>query len=104
MAAEYIAASAASEIVIVMRNILAELGCKEQEATPLYGDNSACCAVAQDSLAKSKHVEIHVHWLQDLIARNRIKMIKCTSKEQLADILTKPLCPTLFKELSAQIG
>lgn len=63
MAAEYIAASAAGEMVVAMRNILEELRIGETKLTLLYEDISACCAVAQDSLTKSKHDEIHVHWL-----------------------------------------
>jgi hypothetical protein len=104
MAAEYIAASMAAEQILSIRNILHELGFTQETPTPLFEDNAAMRKVAQDELLPSKHVELHAHWLQNQVALNRIQIVACRSKDQIADIFTKALPRVQFCELRSKLS
>lgn len=53
---------------------------------------------------KLRHVDIHNHWLREKARTGEIKVSYVTSKEQLADGLTKSLPIAQFKEWKTRIG
>jgi hypothetical protein len=46
--------------------------------------------------ARTKHVEVDYHFVRDRVAKKKIQVRFISSKDQLADVLTKPLSSTLF--------
>ena len=69
--------------------------------TPLiiYTDNEAAKAIAKnDQLhSRTKHIDIKHHFIRDEIEKERIKIEWISTKEQLADLLTKKLSNDQFK-------
>ena len=63
-------------------------------------DNQSAVASTQSKKfnARSKHIDIRYHFIKESIKNNEVKMNWVPTSEQLADILTKPLGPTLFKK------
>lgn len=59
----------------------------------LYCDNQSALALAQHDTkhARTKHIDVHMHFIRDLIADGIIRVTWIESKLMLADILTKPL-------------
>ena len=47
--------------------------------------------------AKTKHIDIQYHFVREKIQEGTISLNYIPTKEQLADILTKGLNPSLFK-------
>jgi hypothetical protein len=47
--------------------------------------------------AHTKHIEIDFHFVRDLIAQNKLYVNYLSNRDQLADLLTKPLSATWFQ-------
>ena len=60
---------------------------------PIYSDNQACIALAKDPVAHSrtKHIDVHYHYIRELVAREKTAVEYCSIIDMIADILTKPL-------------
>jgi hypothetical protein len=46
---------------------------------------------------KSKHIEIQYHYICDMVQRGAVKLQYVGIDEQVADVLTKPLCRIKFE-------
>nr|GEZ18697.1 ribonuclease H-like domain-containing protein [Tanacetum cinerariifolium] len=69
-----------------IRNLLRELHTPLSSATIVYCDN------------RTKHIEIDIHYVLDLVATGRDRVLHVPSRFQYADIFTKGLPSTLFDE------
>ena len=56
-------------------------------------------ALAENPLssARSKHIDVRLHFVRELLRAKKIDILFVASKEQHADILTKSLAATPFK-------
>ena len=52
---------------------------------------------------RTKHIEIDCHFVRELVQQGVLKLIHGRSKQQLADLLTKPLAAPLFQDLKAKM-
>ena len=59
----------------------------------VFEDNEGAKALAENPLssARTKHIDVRYHFLRELVKRNEIAIRHVQSKDQHADILTKPL-------------
>ena len=91
--AEYVAASSASAEIVWLRSLLAELGFQYDAPTPLFLDNrgAIATALAQVNHSRTKHIDIHHHYIRDHVADKTIKVIHVPSNDNLADLFTKAL-------------
>jgi hypothetical protein len=46
---------------------------------------------------RSKHIEIHYHFICDMVQRGALKLQYISTDEQVADVLTKPLSHLKFE-------
>ena len=53
---------------------------------------------------KPKHIRVRYHFLRELTKEGVIKLVYCSTKEQLADIMTKPLKMTSFQRIREAFG
>lgn len=53
---------------------------------------------------RSKHIDVHFHFLRDLVKDGVVELSHCSSQEQVADILMKPLKLELFLKLQSLLG
>jgi len=49
-------------------------------------------------------IQDFIHFLRDLTKDGTVKLVYCKSKEQITDILTKPLKAETFLKLRALLG
>ena len=103
--AEYVALSEAGSEAIWLRLLLKELG-HPQESTCIYIDNNASNDWAHDAEKhqRTKHIDIHHHYIRELVDNKQIVVLRVDSKENTADILTKPLGSVLFNKHLKGLG
>ena len=97
--AEYVAASCAAQEAVHLRNVLNDLGQTQIEPTMIYCDNKGAIQLASNTVTKSrsKHIDIQIHFVRELVERKLVKFQYIPSKNNVADILTKPLGKTKFE-------
>jgi hypothetical protein len=101
--AEYIAMAFTGQEIVWLRALLGELGYTQEEATVLHGDNQPALAIAKDDVhhQRTKHIDIRHHWIRELIAAGKVRMLYVPSECNVADPLTKPLGSVAFLRLRA---
>ncbi|PKU59323.1 Retrovirus-related Pol polyprotein from transposon TNT 1-94 [Dendrobium catenatum] len=53
--------------------------------------------------ARTKHIEIDYHFIREHISSGAIQLTHLSSKDQIADILTKSLSPARFNDLRSKL-
>ena len=112
--AEIIALSTALREVIFLQNLLEELRehhfpipfTKPQIKCRTFEDNAACIEVANSEpkiRPRTKHLAVRLFHFRDHVERDRISIEHVSSRDQLADIFTKPLPKEQFKRLRDSI-
>ena len=72
----------------------------------LLCDNESAIKIAYNPVlhAKTKHIEIRNHFIREHIARGDIELSFVGTKDQLADIFTKPLDEARFREFRHELN
>ncbi|KAJ8468724.1 hypothetical protein ONZ45_g17140 [Pleurotus djamor] len=106
MEAETMGLSHGARELIWLRTLLTELGFPPGGPSILKADNQAAIAFAHDSgqHARSKHISIQHYFVRERIISEEIKVIYCSSKDNLADLLTKALPLPRHQFLIEQVG
>ena len=104
--AEYVALSRATQEVLWLRQMLADIGFPQRSPTVVYEDNAAALIMANTPVttARSKHIDIRHHFLRECITNQQIRLVPCASINMIADLLTKPLTYSRFKILCNDLG
>ena len=104
--AEFISAASSACQVVWMRRILQELKHVQHKATMVYCDNVSTIKLFRNPVmhGRSKHIDVRFHFLRDLIKEGVVDLVQCSSQEQIANILTKPLKLDLFTRLRGLMG
>ena len=92
--AEYMAAADACKEAVWLRRLLSDFGFEQSRPTVIYEDNEACMVLATDEGTlheRSKHIDIRHHFLREKVSSGDVVLVPCTTKEMVADLLTKPL-------------
>ncbi|CAK9820237.1 Retrovirus-related Pol polyprotein from transposon TNT 1-94 [Anthophora quadrimaculata] len=102
---EYIALAHGVKDAIWLRHMLNELDvvCN---IVPVFVDNQAAIKIAGNSEnhKRSKHIDVKYHFTRDVVNRGEIEIKYVQSKEQLADIFTKPLQKQQFCYLREKLN
>jgi hypothetical protein len=81
-----------SEIICV-EALLRELGVKQNSSSVLWCHNIGATYLSLNPVfhARTKHIEIDYHFVHERVAQRLLRIQFIPSKDQLADILIKPL-------------
>ncbi|PKU71327.1 Retrovirus-related Pol polyprotein from transposon TNT 1-94 [Dendrobium catenatum] len=103
---EYRSLVALAADVIWIRRILEDFGISQDSPTDLFCDNTSTIALANNPVfhARTKHIEIDHRFVRDHILKGTIRVLPISSKEQVADILTKSLSTPRFHELRLKLN
>ena len=111
--AEYIALSSALREVIAIMNLLTELranGFPALHDTPhvicrVFEDNKSCLEIATNhkSRPRTKHLAVRLHHFRSYVKAKLINIEHVSTKDQIADIFTKPLPRPQFRVLRDQL-
>jgi hypothetical protein len=89
-----------------MRRILEKIGHKQEGSTTIMSDNSSAIKLSKNPVmhGRSKHIDVRFHFLRDLVKDGVIKSEFCGTKDQIADVMTKPLKLEHFLRLRQMLG
>ena len=104
--AEYSAAVHATKQVLWTRHLYQELDLPMDTPSIVQSDNQAAIAISHhpEFHARTKHIDIEMHFLRDHVKEGTIDTIYVPSEENLADIFTKPLPKPLHCKFTEAIG
>jgi len=106
MEAEYVASANTTKEAIWLRTLLKEVGYPQSQATIVHADNQSAIALAQNPTShfRAKHIDIHFHFIQERIERNKIKLQYISTHQIVANILTKALPCEAFEKFREALG
>ena len=111
--AEYIALSQAMREVIPFMHLLQEINkvfsintSKAKFHCKVFEDNNSCISLATSEKfsPRTKHIALKYHHFRRYVIDKTIEILPIDTKEQLADILTKPLEEHLFLHLRKKLS
>ena len=90
---ELVALTLAAKEAIWQAKIFKALKGKECGVVVIYEDNAAAHIISENRKysERTKHIALRHFFVQDAVESGAVKVVKCTTHEQLADIFTKPL-------------
>jgi hypothetical protein len=104
--AEYIAASSDCTYALWLARFLGDLLGRETSAVQLMVDSKSALALAKNPVfhERSKHIRVRYHFIRRCLDEGSITASYINTKDQLADLLTKPLGRITFLGLCSRIG
>ncbi|KAH9779134.1 hypothetical protein KPL71_007611 [Citrus sinensis] len=104
--AEFVAGVACASQAIWIKRIFEKLSLEESKCTTIYCDNSSTIRLSKNPVlhGRSKHIDVRFHFLRDLTRDGVVELVFCETKDQLADVMTKPLTVDVFQKFRSQLG
>ena len=89
-----------------MKKTLQDIHVTCNETIPILCDNTSAISISKNPVmhSKTKHIPIKFHFLQEQVTEKNIKLEYIETKEQVADIFTKPLPSETFEYLREKLG
>ncbi|KAF7830116.1 Retrovirus-related Pol polyprotein from transposon TNT 1-94 [Senna tora] len=80
--------------------------CEEEYAVPLHCDNQSAIRLAENPVfhARTKHVEVHHHFLREKVLEEEVRMVQVKTENQVADVFTKSLSSSKIENMCYQLG
>uniref|UniRef100_A0A803PR46 Reverse transcriptase Ty1/copia-type domain-containing protein n=1 Tax=Cannabis sativa TaxID=3483 RepID=A0A803PR46_CANSA len=106
MESEYRALAQVTAEVAWIESLLKEIHFVLPSVPVVWCDNMSANALATNPVyhARTKHIELDVHFIRDKVLQKKIEIRHIASKDQIADCLTKVLTHPKFKELTDKLG
>ena len=104
--AEYIVAAACCTQVLWMKQTLQDIQVNYEEPISILCDNTSAINISKNLVlrSKTKHIPIKYHFLWEHVTDKHVKLEFVGTKEQVADIFTKPLPRETFEYLRDRLG
>ena len=104
--AEYVSLSIATQEAVWLRRLFRDIGANVSRPMCLNEDNLGALNLAKNSSfhARTKHIDIRFHFIRSMVDNKEIKINYCSTKEMIADVLTKGLDRTSFQKFRQAMG
>lgn len=105
--AEYRAMTEATMDALLYSRVLEELRMPLDHPVPMHSDNEAAIKWASGERTpykRSKHIDVAVHFIRDLVRDGRIKVPYVPTDENVSDGMTKPLGKIAFGKMVEMFG
>lgn len=105
MEAEYMAATLAAQESIWIKSLVGDMLHKVDYTMELFCDNESAIKLSSNPVfhRRTKHIEVHYHFVREKVMNKEIDLRKIHTKEQLTDIFTKALEKPLFEKFRGQL-
>ena len=89
-----------------MKQTLQNIHVTWKEPIPILCDNTSAISISKNPVmhSKTKHIPIKFHFLQEQVTEKNIKLEYTGTKDQVANIFTKPLPRETFEHLREKLG
>ena len=89
-------------VVVVLKSYYGLIVCK----IPIKFDNTSAINLSKNPIhhSRTKHIEIRHHFIRDHVLRGDVALEYINTKEQIADIFTKPLDKDQFGRIRGELG
>jgi hypothetical protein len=79
---------------------------KQNDPITINCDNTSAISISKNPVmhSKTKHIPIKYHFLRDQVTQRVVKIVYVDTKEQIADIFTKPFPRSTFENLRQKLG
>lgn len=103
---EYIVAAGAANQVIWLKKLMGDLNLYSALPTILHIDNKSTISITRNPVMheQTKHINIKFQEIRNAERSREIKLEYCSSRDQLADIMTKSLGNAKFEEMRSRLG
>ncbi|KAH9723693.1 hypothetical protein KPL70_007207 [Citrus sinensis] len=103
---EYRAAVMAAQESTWLIQLMNDLHQPVDYAVLLYCDNQSAIRLAENPVfhARTKHVEVHYHFVREKVLQKEIEMRQVKTDEQIADLFTKSLSVGKFEHFRRQLS
>ena len=93
-------------VTVWLQGILSEFDIGSNLSTFLFCDNQSAIKISTDLVTRqrTKHVEIHMHYIRELVHERTIILQYCPTDVQIADIFTKIFLEKKFTYLHSLLG
>ena len=98
--AEYVAITQGARRVLFTKAVLEFLQPQISRRTvDVFEDNQGAIALAENpmSTGRTKRIDVRYHFIRELVEKKVLRMVYRKTKEQPADVLTKPLARESFE-------
>ncbi|GKC90604.1 ribonuclease H-like domain-containing protein, partial [Tanacetum coccineum] len=104
--AEYIGIANVVAETAWLRNLIKELHTPLLSVTLVYCDNVSAIYMTANLVQhqRTKHIEIDVHFVRDIVARGQVRVLHVPSHYQYADIFTKGIPSAPFEEFRTSLS
>ena len=104
--AEYMAASHAAKEALWETSFLQELGVMNRLKVTVQCDSQSALRLMKNPQfhSKTKHIDIHVHFIRELVETGRVNFEFCGTDLQVADALTKGVPGPKFRFCRLEMG
>ena len=84
--------------------MLSELSCPQQKSIRI--DNKSAIELAKNPVhhERSKHIDVRFHFIREHVKEKNVHLRHVASRDQIADVLTKPLSRNLFETYKRLMG
>jgi hypothetical protein len=98
--AEFVVVSQTGQEVVYLREFLKVFGHPQKKPTEIWEDNASCIMMSENptNCDRSRHVDVKVHYLRDLVRDDHVKLVKCAGTQNVSDTLTKSLSRPAFEK------
>lgn len=92
--------------ILWLKWLLKELDMEVTGPTPLFCDNQATCHIANNPVfhERTKHDEMDCYFVRERVESQEVQPMHIDTKDQIADLFTKPLGTTQLCNLLDKLG
>lgn len=104
--AEYKAIANTTAEILWIQNLLHEMGINLTLPPTLFCDNTGATYLCANPVfhSRMKHISLDYHFVRECVANGSLKVLHVSTRDQLADVLTKALPRQQFTHLRSKIG
>ncbi len=104
--AEYRGATIVACEVVWLQKLLSDLGLLMNAPIVIYCDNISSILLANNPVyhARTKHIEVHYHFIKEKVLAKEIDLIHVSIEDQVANIFTKALGTDKLKKFRKMLG
>ncbi|KAL5844965.1 hypothetical protein ACOSQ4_010923 [Xanthoceras sorbifolium] len=104
--AEFIDVASCACQAVWLKRVLDMLSLNQDQTTAIYCDNSSAIKLSKNPVmhGHNKYIDVRFHFLRELTKAGSVELIYCSTQNQLAHVMTKPLKLDVFLKMRATLG